>query len=71
MNYEVTIKPLRCSQVTDTTVDSDHCFDDDENSASDTVVIYNKRREKLKFEVPAKMTLQSVIIDSVDSVLHT
>lgn len=59
LNYEVLIKPLRCSVAA-----GDVCHD------TETVTIYNKRREKFRLDVPVKLTLSGVILDSIDSILH-
>ena len=68
MNYELTVKPLMCSE--NTTLDPDtECFDTE--TSSTTVTVFNKRREKLRFDVPVKLTLSGVIIDSTDSILHS
>ena len=68
LNYELTVKPLMCSE--NTTLDSDtECFDT--QTSSTTVTVLNKRRERLRFDVPVKLTLSGVIIDGTDSILHS
>jgi len=50
--------------------DKSYCFKATLNR-SDTVTIINKRREKFRIEVPVSLTLENIVIDSLDSVLHT
>ena len=68
LNYALTIKPLECSQVP--AAPSNTCFQSMTASTS-FVTIHNKRREKLKFDVPISLTLSNIVIDSIDSILHT
>ena len=41
------------------------------SSASDAITIYNKKRERFRLDVPVKLTLEGVVIDSIDSILHS
>ena len=68
LNYAMIIKPLECKQVSG--APSNTCFQSMSDSTS-FVTIYNKRREKLKFDVAVSFTLSSIVIDSMDSILHT
>lgn len=68
LNYAVTIKPLVCSKVTSELLLQSMCFDSIAES-SNTVTIYNKRREKLRFDVPVSLTLTNIVIDGIDSIL--
>jgi hypothetical protein len=60
INLELTIKPLRCSKYNYGPV----CTEEGEQ-----VKVYNKIRENLIFEVFSKLTIEGVVIDSVDSIL--
>ena len=52
------------------TLADDLCFAQIGTAAS-TVTLHNKRREKFRLDVPASLTLAGVVIDGLDSVLHT
>lgn len=66
LNVDVHIKPLSCSHkpASAASVDASLCAAEDE-----TVTIYNKIRERFRMEVFAKLKLERVVIDSLDSVL--
>lgn len=56
---KITIQNLPCSYSSSV---SDVC-------TSSSVTIWNKRRENLIIDVPVSLTLQNIIIDSIDSIL--
>ena len=68
LNYALTIKPLACS--VNPSASANTCYESLDDSSS-RVTLYNKRREKLKFDVAISLTMQSIIIDGIDSILHT
>ncbi len=61
LNYAITISPIPCSKSL-ANVQS-VCTDGQ-------VIIYNKQRELFEIQVPANLTLNRVIIDSLDSILY-
>lgn len=65
----MTIKPLVCADFS--LSPASDCFEAEESSSARVIKVYNKKRERLRFDVPAKLTLQGIVIDSIDSVLHS
>lgn len=65
LNRDIHIKPLSCGKTKEgTAIAASVCAAEDEQ-----VVIYNKMRERFAIEVHAKLKMERVVIDSLDSIL--
>ena len=60
LNYALTISPIPCSK---------NLANVQSICTDEQITIYNKQRELFEIEVPANLTLDRVIIDSLDSIL--
>ena len=61
------IKPLRCELALEL-MNVDMCLP---ATSLSNVTVYNKKREKFRIGVGLSVTLEHIVIDSIDSILQT